>query len=249
MIDRLVADLRGADHLARVRARDQLGDVDVDAVLERLWEDGGANALAEGVRLVASHRRAAWLDAVGALLDPPDKPVRVLKASVLCLGSLGDGSALPRIARLAEHDNDMLRRACVEAAGRLGGTEVLLGALADTAWQVRMYAAIGLGACPQSEVALGALFGAFDRESHPATAEQMVRSVAEVGGPEAVKALVGWLDDAAQPAVVRRAAARGLGELGRGRACARALDDPDGRVAEQALWAYQVSGGRRDQEP
>jgi HEAT repeat protein len=242
---KLVAALAGADHLARLRAMDAVDASLAPTVVDALLDDGRPNALASAARLVSRFDLRTHLDRVAALVRK-GAPVRVLKAAVGCLGHLGRASDVKAVARLLNHDNDMLRRAAVESLGRLHGPpSALKSALRDTSWQVRMSAAIGLGEYPEADV-VGALVAAVGREDHAPTAEQIVRSVADVGGVEAVAALRVWLLDRDAAPGLRRAAARGLGELmAGGDVLESAMDDPDASVVEQAAWALGRLGGGR----
>lgn len=235
----LAARLAGADHLDRLRARAEVQRESVVAVVDELLRLPGANAPAEAARLVERFALRERLMELRALLRRHKRPVRVLKAVCSCLGELGEPADAEALAALLQHDNTMLRRAAVEAVGRLGVSGPLCGALKDEAWEVRMYAAIGLGASDvHPEQGHEHLREAVETETHPATAEQMVRSIADLGAARAAADLSTWLLDGTRHPQVRRACARGLGELGVGTpALTRALMDPDCQVSEQAQWA------------
>mgnify|MGYP002633395741 CR=1 FL=1 len=230
--------LSGRDHLARLRAMECVDASAAPEVVRLLLDDGRPNAQACACRLIGKHRLVPHLDVVARLVRP-GRAVRVLKAAVVCLGALGAAEHAKVLLPLLDHDNAMLRRAVVETLGRIGaGHPPLIRALADPSWEVRMYAAIGLGACTGQLEAHEALVVAVDTEAHAATAEQMVRAVAEVACDGAAVALCGWLDSAGQLSGVRRAAARGLGELRQGEpSLLAALGEVDSAVVEEASWA------------
>jgi HEAT repeat protein len=213
---------------------------DALVVARRGLGDDRINAVAEAVRLVGHFGLTELIPAVEILLDR-GCPMRVLKAAVSCVGRLRVAGALGGISALSDYPHPMLRRAVMEAAGRIevGATPVLLRGLGDEAWQVRMDAAIGLGA-QRGEAVFAALVRSIEVEIHPRTAEMMVRSVAELKNEDAFGAMAGWLGDTRRPPEVRRAAARGLGERGEySPALDRAVHSERADVAEQARWALR----------
>ena len=255
-------ELASSDHLTRLRRAEVLGrtrdPTELAIVVASGLDDPRPNVVAECARLVAQRRLHGHTGQLLRVTGEPNRPVRVLKAAVNALGCLAASApetpdwmsqALEAMAPLATHPNTMLRRTVMEAAGELGcaALPLLCRGLADTAWQVRMYAAMGLGGqahCPAE--ANGALVVAFGAEGDTGTAEQMLRSMAELAveaPPLAAKTsrlLATVLLDTSRPHPLRKAAARGIGEIGL--PCGvpvlrRALADVPPPVAEQISWA------------
>ena len=248
--------LASKDHLTRLRCAERLRSMPLGALgpfFEVGLQDPRANVVAEVARLAGRLRAVATSQRLALIAADHRASVRARKAAATALGALGFEPGLAALATLIDHPNDMLRRATVEAAGRIGGAgalEILLEGASDAAWQVRMYAAIGLGSATEAEPAFVALDAALEVETHDATAEEMLRSMAELAtrcaalSARAAARFVAALEDPdASPGgwVRARAAARGLGEVGAAEAIAaleRVLTiDPPAQVAEQAQWA------------
>ena len=254
-VEAIVDDLGGADHLRRVRCaqrlREEASAEVVEAVIERGLADGRANAQAEAARLAGDVGHGASARALRALVMDGRRAVRVRKAAASALGLLGDLEGIEALEAALGHPDAMFRRAVVEAAGRIGGSRalgLLRSWLGAGVWQVRMEAAVGLGGMPVEVAgeAIEGLMGAVEVEGHDETAEQMLRSLAELGvraeghrGAVEV-ALRGHLEPVARWRA-SMAAARGLGELGAVgsmEALRGALRrDPPLPVAEQVVWA------------
>jgi len=269
--DPLGAGLASPDHLTRLHTLELL-----DAMARRpdtrphalqIASDALAHASPTARSAAAQLAGAAGLTEltprlIGLGLDPHEAG-RVRKSAVLALGLLQATDAVPAALALTDHPNPMYRRAAAEALGRIGTPDAataLTAALADPAWEVRMVAAIGLGG-PAADAApapaLQAILLALHAEPHPPTAEQLLRSLAELalrcpeGRTDAAEVLRRAL---AQPPEgpeawrLQRAAARGLGEL-RDTASAPLLEAmeevTDAVVAEEVRWARrQLSADR-----
>ena len=260
----LLAALASRDHLTRIGCAQRLREGGADeatlsALLDRGLGDRRPNVVAEVSRLAGELGRAEVGERLEALASDHRRPVRVRKAAVGALGLLERQEALGAIATVADHPNAMLRRAAMEAAGRLGtgrACGLLLGGLSDVAWQVRKDAAIGLGGVPRCAAprALDGLERALGVEADTGSAEQMLRSVAELGGvapgvsARAAGVLVAWLQQPGEGLWrLHKASARGLGELGalsaRPVLVAALAGDPPAPVAGQILWSLARLGG------
>lgn len=264
--DNLLERLGAADHLVRLGAIERLitlGRDDGERVLAVEVCAAALSAPNPTARSAAAQvAAAAGLRAlVGPLLRVAadrHEAGRARKSAVLALGELGATDAVEAAIDISEHSNAMYRRAAIEALGRIGSPEALrtlCDALGDEAWQVRMYAAIGLGgpvADEAPEVAVTALLDALAAETDAATAEQLLRSLADLGrqaprcAMEIGERLAAVLEQ--PPAIedawmLQRAAARGLGELG-AKAWApllrRLVEGVDAVVAEEIHWALRI---------
>jgi HEAT repeat protein len=254
-LDDWLADLASREHLTRLRAVDALRTHSLDMVREiaaMALSDRRANAQAAGARLIGERSIAGLRGALETMVADRGRAVRARKASVVALGQLGSPDSLAAIGSLESHPNDMVRRALMEAAGRIGtagALPLLVAGLGDGAWQVRMDAATGLGGMPDgvAAAAFEALDGAWSVEPDVRTGEQMLRAMAEVAWPGlrtvATARFMGVLASGADWRW-RRAAARGLGEVGFGEAAQTALqsalETSAGAVAEEIVWSLRA---------
>lgn len=249
--------LGSPNHLERLAAGQELVNLWGDAprraaaVMRRALDAGGANAISEVARAIAQVGATELAPELREVVASRHLPGRARKAATLALGHVEDEGGIAAIRGLLTHPNPMYRRASAEALGRVATPEVvddLLTALRDEAWQVRMVAAVGLsGAITEVETIVGRLLETLECEPHDRTAEQIARALAEVAGlraltrAEVAERFMAILATRG-PWRVRKAAARGLGELGWSPARETlgwiAEDDPVADVAAQAAWSY-----------
>ncbi|RQR63135.1 HEAT repeat domain-containing protein [Burkholderia sp. Bp9002] len=188
-------------------------------------------------------------DPADAALDAPDAGVRA--EAVALLGWLKDPRALPRLAALAVRDPDPdVRRTAVgalgfaspDANGDGGAVDALLGALVDSAWQVREAAATTLGKL-RAGAAAHALVRALD-DPYWQVRLRATRALGQLGDAAAAPAVTALLTHAISN--LRREAALALGELRDPASLAAlrgALDDADPEVRKAARIAIRQLGG------
>lgn len=248
--------LASRDHLTRLKASEALRDVLFCATLDAqasFCEAGlchqDLNVRAETARIVGDLRLSKLLPSLHALLQNRHQPQRVHKAVLYALRCIQSPQSAPVLSNSWEHPQPMMRRAAVMALGQIGGKSALAAlqkALNDEAWQVRMEAATGLGGMREefAESCIETLDKSLYKEPHAATAERMVRHLTEAAlrslAPARIAPTLARLLQNDDRWEVRRACARGLGELGDPGALEilRAFqNDPWVEVAEESHWA------------
>ncbi len=261
-VHQLVEALASTEHFVRIGAAQRLREQAAHSphahtlatlVALAALEDARPNALAQGARLASALHLTSAAPRLRALCASKSAAVRVRKAAAAALGHLADPLALEALEVLRHHNAPMVRRVAVEAIGRLelpACFEPLADALTDPAWQVRLDAAVGLGAMckPQAQGAFEVMLGVVEDEPHSPCAERMLRAMTELAccdeglRKQAIallqRHLVKW-----EVIPTARAAARGLGELRAQEAAGvlrEALDNAPSSVAEQAWWSLRT---------
>jgi HEAT repeat protein len=263
-VEAALAALAAPDHVPRLRAQAALlaaareDAAFADALLLAGLLDARPNAAACCARIAAALRHAPSRRRLEALCADHRAPLRARKAAAQALGWLGEPASAASLQALLTHPNAMARRAALEALGRVGGERALAAlraALGERSWALRQEAVLGLGGLGDAALeAIDALTEALRGESHGPTAEQCLRQIAALGQAHgeardaALAALRGALEAPsplpdAERWRLRRAVARGLGELGDRASLARVAAlraDPSWAVAESADWAWRA---------
>ncbi len=174
-------------------------------------------------------------------------PAPVL-ARVLAADYARDPKALPELRRLLHGAPPGLRRLCLRAAGRIGGSEafvLLAEGLGDPDPEVVAEAAFQLGLMrgeAQRQAARGALLPLLEGRN-PRVRARALEALGRLGGPEVESALLEALADPA--AEVRGAAALALHRLRRRSLGAGArAPEADARAAKALLAALEHEGSR-----
>ncbi|WP_018654881.1 fumarate reductase/succinate dehydrogenase flavoprotein subunit [Actinomadura flavalba] len=202
--DALLPALGHADGLVRAAVLEVLRSLRLGSA-ERY-----AAALADGdhrVRLRAVAGLVAH-DAADALASGASDASREVRVAVAAgLGTIGAPSGAAALAALSADPDLLVRAAALEAAAGVGCPEPLRGtalaALTDPAWQVRVGAARGLAAAPDTGPLIGAL-----SDSHPDVRKAAVLALAPRAADPAVAEALRQVDkdsDADVRAYARRA--------------------------------------------
>lgn len=131
-------------------------------------------------------------DALLEVIDSADIKYRGKLLAAEILGGLGSGAAVPHLKKLLEGDLRDVRRAAVEAMGKIDGAEaraVLVGLVEDGDGHIRRAAIRALGRAREAAI-FDRLFGLLPGERYPDVLEETVKALLSID-PERLFSRIG----------------------------------------------------------
>ena len=124
----------------------------------------------------------------------------IRRLAALNLGVLRDARAVPSLVRALQDSHPRTREASTDALGLIGDRSAvfdLVQRLTDEDWNVRRVAAAALGQIEDSRASAGLvrLLDDTDLVDDPGLVYAAVNALGQIGGPSAVEALAGRLND------------------------------------------------------
>jgi hypothetical protein len=231
-------------------------------LLERAKQGGAEAVVAQLGGATSIAERRVFYDVLGKLEQAVPVLVRMLtddrwyvvRNAVDLLGSLGDVTVEPSIAKVLSHGDERVRRAAALALAKLGTPSAqrdLYRAMREVADPVGHMAATAM-VTREGDRAVTALVEALDRGSDDQMQKAIVMALGRVGSAEAVQALARTARAATgffgrrRSIDVRVAAIQALGETGAPEAVSALRElthDPEKQVRGAAIWAVKSSSG------
>ncbi|HUF30544.1 MAG TPA: HEAT repeat domain-containing protein [Gemmatimonadaceae bacterium] len=227
-------------------------------LLERAKQGGAEAVVAQLSGATSIAERRVFYDVLGKLeqavpvlvLMLNDDRWYVVRNAVDLLGSLGDVTVEPAVAKALGHADERVRRAAALALAKLGTPSAqrdLYRALHEVSNPVRHMAAMAI-VTREGDRAVATLVEALDRGADDHVLKAIVMALGRVGSPEAVTALArtaratSGFFDRRRSIEVRVAAIQALGEAGTTEAVSALRElthDPEKQVRGAAIWAVK----------
>ncbi len=228
-------------------------------LLERARQGGAEAVVAQLGGATSIAERRVFYDVLGKLDQAVPFLVKMLaddrwyvvRNAVDLLGSLGDVTVEPSVAKVMSHEDERVRRAAAMALAKLGTPSAqrdLYRAMQEVADPVGHMAAMAM-VTGEGERSVTALVEALERGSDEQMQKAIVMALGRVGSPEAVQALMRAARASAgffgrrRAIDVRVAAIQALGEAGTPEAMSALRDlthDPEKQVRGAAIWAVKA---------
>ncbi|TFG60967.1 MAG: HEAT repeat domain-containing protein [Spirochaetales bacterium] len=186
-----------------------------DFLLAKLQdEDFNGSFRPEIILALGEMKSGKALDTLLEIAADTDRDATLRRYACDSLGKIGDGRALDTLIRVYQDPDPLTRLYALSAISRFGSErtrQMLIEALKDSFWRIRITAAEGLGKLNAAE-AVEILSYKAEKDPEQKVKEAAVTALGSISSPESLQYLLSLVQDKEKPVVLRFTAAKVLVE-------------------------------------